>query len=165
MPLPHFTNIGKSLGHYSDVVYKNLFEVCFNVEDGKLLSSSISEMTHNYILFNENYDSKNNIYYPFEILNKYIDKTIDVKIKFHKKDGDVMFYFKIHDFRFTGYSNFFNLSYNEDDIRYTKVFYTCTGFEYFNENDIKKVRMDKIAEIFGEKRNPEKIIKIENLFE
>lgn len=164
MPLPHFRPGNPSFG-YGDVIYKRRFEVIFSIDDGDLLTSSLSDMTHNYMSFNENYDTKNNVYYPFETLNKYIGKPIDVKVKFHNKEGDVMFYFKIHDFCFTGYSNFFNLSYKEDDIRHTKVLYTCSGFEYFNEKDVRKVRMDKISEIFDEKRSPQNIIKIENLFE
>jgi hypothetical protein len=165
MPLlPHYSNFGNLLVH-CDVIYKQRFEVIFSIDGGDILSSSLSEMTHNYMLFNENYDTKNNVYHSFEILNKYIGKPIGVKIKFLNKEGDVMFYFKIHDFCFTGYSNFFNLSYKEDDIRHTKVLYTCSGFEYFNENDIKKVRMNKISEIFDEKRSPVNIIKIDNLFE
>jgi len=162
MPLPHFTNIN----YYGDVIRLNLFEVKFDIEGGDILSNAITKMSHNYILFNENYDTKNNIYVPFETLNKYIDKPINVKINFLQKDGAVMFYFKVHDFCFTGYSNFFNLDYSKsDEIKYIKCLYTSSGFEYFNEKDIRKVRMDKISEIFEEKRNPEKIIKIENLFE
>jgi hypothetical protein len=164
MPLPHFMNSRPSYG-YDEVIYKQMYDVIFSIEGGDLLSSLLSEMSHNYMLFNENYDTKNNVYMPFETLNKYIGKPIDVKVRFNNKEGKILFYFKIHDFCFTGYSDFFKLSYKENDIKYTKVLYTCSGFEYFNENDVKKVRMDKIAEIFQEKRNPDKIIKIENLFE
>jgi hypothetical protein len=164
MPLPHFSSVGASFG-YGDPIYANIFDVIFSIDDGDKLSSSLTKMSHNY-MFNENYDTKNNIYYPFEILNKYIDKPIGVKINFHQKDGSIMYYFIVHEFCFTGYSGFFDLDYSKSsDIRYTKVIYTCSGFEYFNDKDIKKVRMDKISEIFDERRSPQNIIKIENLFE
>jgi hypothetical protein len=147
----------------------NCFNVKFNIEDGDLLSLACEEYDGKWFKFKLDYCEKTKTIVPFEIINKNLNKIIDVCFEYYDDTSDVDdVLFKVHltDFSFTGYLNLFNLfeekkspinsdDYvdNEEEINdIITVLYTFSGF-YFENGNVNKLRKDKLVDILSESEN------------